>query len=64
MFHRVTNASKVALYYLVQHLRERGFVLFDIQMLTAATKPFGAVEISRQEYLQRLAAAVTRDCVF
>ena len=64
MFHRADNASKVALYHLVERLRERGFTMFDIQMVTAATKPFGAIAISRSEYLKRLAVAVTRDCVF
>ncbi len=64
MFHRATNASKVALFYLVQHLRAHGFQLFDIQMVTAATRPLGAIEISRPEYLRRLAAARAHDCVF
>lgn len=59
MFHRADNASKVVLVKLVEHLRERGFVLFDIQMVTSATEPFGAQEISRAEYLSRLAAAVS-----
>jgi leucyl/phenylalanyl-tRNA--protein transferase len=64
MFHRVSNASKVALYYLVQHLRERGFVLFDIQMLTPVTRQLGAVAIPREDYLRRLAKAVERRCLF
>ena len=64
MFHRVNNGSKVALYHLVQHLRERGFVLFDLQMVTPATQPLGAVEISREEYLKRLAVAVAKNCSF
>ncbi|MGA9776914.1 MAG: leucyl/phenylalanyl-tRNA--protein transferase [Verrucomicrobiia bacterium] len=64
MFHRADNASKVALYHLVQHLRQRGFRLFDIQMITRATRLFGAVEISRREYLRRLAVAVTCECSF
>jgi leucyl/phenylalanyl-tRNA--protein transferase len=64
MFHRVNDASKVALYHLVGHLRERGFALFDIQMVTPATKPLGAIEIPRHEYLQRLSAAVAMKCSF
>lgn len=64
MFHRADNASKVALYHLVQHLRSRGFVLFDIQMVTAATHQLGAIEISRADYLQRLRLAVALDCQF
>ncbi len=64
MFHRATNASKVALYYLLAHLRTRGFALFDIQMRTPATRQLGAVEVSREEYLKRLAVAVEMDCAF
>ncbi len=64
MFHLADNASKVALCHLVNHLRERDFALFDIQMVTAATRPFGAREISRRDYLSRLAPAVARNCVF
>lgn len=64
MFHRVSNASKVALWHLVKHLRERGFALFDIQMVTPATRPFGAVEVPRREYLKRLEAALKQDCSF
>jgi len=61
MFHRVTNASKVALHHLVQHLQKRRFALFDIQVVTPATAPLGAKTISRHEYLQRLAVAVAQD---
>ena len=64
MFHRAPNASKVALHHLVEHLRSRGFVLFDIQMITPATKQFGAVEIPREEYLKRLKSAVEMDYSF
>ena len=64
MFHRTNNASKVALNFLVGHLRQRGFWLFDIQMVTAATRALGAKAISRSEYLKRLAVAVTKDCSF
>jgi leucyl/phenylalanyl-tRNA---protein transferase len=64
MFHRINDASKVALHHLVRHLRERGFALFDIQMVTPATKPLGAIEIPRREYLQRLSVAVKTKCSF
>jgi leucyl/phenylalanyl-tRNA--protein transferase len=64
MFHRATNASKVALLRLVEHLRARGFVLFDIQMLTPITRQLGAMEIPREEYLNRLQTAVQMDCGF
>ena len=64
MFHRVNDASKVALHHLVRHLRGRGFALFDIQMVTPATQPLGAIEIPRREYLQRPSAAVKMKCSF
>ena len=62
MFHRVSNASKVALCALIAHLRERGFTLFDIQMLTPITAQMGAVELPREDYLKRLAVAVGGPC--
>jgi leucyl/phenylalanyl-tRNA---protein transferase len=59
MFYRASNASKVALVHLVESLRECGFAFVDIQMVTPTTAAFGASEISRQEYLARLQAAVS-----
>jgi leucyl/phenylalanyl-tRNA--protein transferase len=58
MFTRQRDASKVALAALVERLRERGFRLFDIQMLTEHTARLGAVEIPRAEYLERLREAL------
>jgi leucyl/phenylalanyl-tRNA--protein transferase len=58
MFHRVTNASKVALVALVERLRARGFVLLDTQWTTSHLEQFGAVEIPRKEYLRRLKEAL------
>lgn len=64
MFHRASNASKVALFHLVEHLRNRGFALFDVQMLTPVTAQMGAREITRAEYLCRLQEAVNVGCAF
>jgi leucyl/phenylalanyl-tRNA---protein transferase len=58
MFYRVTDGSKVALAALVSRLRERKFVLLDVQMKTPHTERMGAVNISRTEYLRRLRQAV------
>ena len=58
MFHRVTNASKAALVALVDRLRARGFVLLDTQWVTPHLQQFGAVEISRTDYIHRLEAAL------
>jgi leucyl/phenylalanyl-tRNA--protein transferase len=58
MFHRVTDASKVALVALVERLRARGFTLLDTQWVTEHLQQFGAIEITRPEYLRRLDAAL------
>ena len=63
MFHRVPDASKVALASLVEHLKTRGFTLFDVQMKTDHTERMGAVEIPRKEYLERLKEAVRAEGV-
>lgn len=64
MFHRVSNASKVALAHLVGHLGEKGFLLFDIQMVTHITEQLGAVTVPRHAYLKRLAKALAHRCSF
>jgi len=58
MFHRVTDASKVALAALVARLRDGGFTLLDIQWTTAHLEQFGAIEIPRSDYLRRLGDAL------
>lgn len=63
-FFRVRDASKVALAHLINHLRERGYSLIDIQQLTPHTARLGAVAIRRSEYLTRLAEAVVRPVTF
>jgi leucyl/phenylalanyl-tRNA--protein transferase len=60
MFHRRTDASKVALVHLVEKLRRDGITLFDVQWQTPHLERLGAVEIPRMEYLARLAATVKR----
>jgi len=57
MFSAVRDASKVALVTTSQKLRASGFTLFDVQLMTPHLKSMGAVEIPRDEYLRRLAAA-------
>jgi leucyl/phenylalanyl-tRNA--protein transferase len=57
MFHKVSNASKAALHFLVRHLKARGYTLFDVQMPTRITLQMGAVLIPREEFLQRLTRA-------
>ena len=64
MFHRVTDASKVALWHLVRLLREGGFTLLDIQWSTEHLEQFGALEIPRKEYLERLRRALGLTPIF
>jgi leucyl/phenylalanyl-tRNA--protein transferase len=59
MFTWVTDSSKIALVHLVSHLRKKGFVLLDTQFTTEHLRRFGAIEIPREEYKQRLAHALT-----
>ena len=58
MFTRITNASKVALVALVEHLRPLDFAFIDCQIATAHLTRFGAREISRSRYLDELAGAL------
>jgi leucyl/phenylalanyl-tRNA--protein transferase len=64
MFHRVTDASKIALVALVDHLRAHGYRLLDTQWVTEHLAQFGAIEIPRRRYLQLLNAALKLDCRF
>ena len=58
MFHAVSNASGASLVRLVEHLRERGFALLDIQQVLPNTARFGAIRVPKEEYRRLLAAAL------
>jgi leucyl/phenylalanyl-tRNA--protein transferase len=64
MFHRETDASKVALVALVERLRARGYTLLDTQWVTPHLEQFGAVEIPRADYLRLLEQSLRLDCTF
>lgn len=64
MFHRATDASKICLVYLVDHLRKRGFQLLDVQFQTPHLAKFGVIEIPRETYKQRLEIALTQNVSF
>lgn len=55
-----SNASKICLVHLVDHLRRRGFTLLDTQFVNEHLQQFGCLEIPRAEYLRRLADAIAR----
>ena len=64
MFSRRTNASKIALTYLVHRLRAGGFTLFDTQFVTPHLTSLGAVEIPRAMYHARLEHALGKEADF
>jgi leucyl/phenylalanyl-tRNA--protein transferase len=64
MFHRATDASKVALAALVDRLRARDYLLLDTQWVTPHLLQFGAIEIPRVRYLRLLTRALDRGCTF
>jgi leucyl/phenylalanyl-tRNA--protein transferase len=61
MFHRVRDASKIALVHLVARLRLGAFELLDTQFLTDHLKTFGAAEVSQERYGRLLARAIRRE---
>ena len=54
MFHHQPNASKLALLFLIDHMRERGATWLDVQVMTPHMKALGAKDISRRKFLGRL----------
>jgi len=58
MFSRKTDASKIALVHLVGRLNAGGFSLLDTQFITPHLRTLGAVEISRDQYHERLNTAL------
>jgi leucyl/phenylalanyl-tRNA---protein transferase len=61
MFSLRSNASKLALLFLIEHLEERGLDWIDIQMLTPHLEALGAKLVSRAEFLKKLAATQKRN---
>ena len=64
MFSRATDASKVALAYLVALMKKGGYTLLDTQFVTDHLSQFGAIEIPRRDYLRLLAQALDRPAAF
>ncbi|THD44839.1 MAG: leucyl/phenylalanyl-tRNA--protein transferase [Bradyrhizobium sp.] len=64
MFHVARDASKVALIHLAARLRRGGFRLLDAQFVTPHLAGLGAIEITREDYRRRLAAAVDQTADF
>ncbi|MDJ0593421.1 MAG: leucyl/phenylalanyl-tRNA--protein transferase [Pleurocapsa sp. MO_226.B13] len=64
MFFRITEGSKVAMVKLVEHLRDRQYILFDAQLQNPHLERFGSFVISSGQYKKLLSKAMMRDCVF
>jgi leucyl/phenylalanyl-tRNA---protein transferase len=64
MFHKVSNASKVAFHFLIETLKKNGFELLDTQFINDNVKRFGATEISKAEYQIKLASALNKKAHF
>ena len=64
MFSKVPNSSKVAFHYLIQILKTQKFELLDTQFINDNVLRYGAIEISRDTYLRRLANALKKNCNF
>jgi leucyl/phenylalanyl-tRNA--protein transferase len=64
MFHRQRDASKAAVVFLVERLRQRGFRLFDVQQSTPHLRRMGARLIRRREFLERLAQCLELPVTF
>ncbi len=58
MFSRRTDASKICLVHLVEHLRQKHFTLLDTQFTTEHLKTFGAIDVPKADYALLLAAAM------
>lgn len=64
MFHRITDAGKVALVALIDRMHQRNYQLLDIQFITPHLARFGATEIARGAFLANLEHALTANCTF
>lgn len=63
-FFRVPNAGQVAFVHTFERLRERGFLLHDVQFKTPFLEQFGAIEIPRDDFRQQLTRAVVQPAEF
>lgn len=64
MFHNVTDASKVALYALTEHMKKQGMTLLEVQFMTPHLKSMGAIEISDEAYTKDLQEATASSSRF
>lgn len=64
MFYAIPEGSKVAMVKLVEHLRSRGFLMFDAQLMNPHLERFGAYTLSGRDYQKLLIQARRQSCLF
>ncbi len=64
MFYRIPDGSKVAMVKLVEHLRQRKYLLFDAQLQNPHLERFGSYIINPRHYKVLLQEAIQQKCVF
>jgi leucyl/phenylalanyl-tRNA--protein transferase len=64
MFSLVSNSSKVAFHYLIEILRKNEFELLDTQFMNENVLRYGAIEISKESFLEKLSRSITKECKF
>ncbi len=64
MFYTVPEGSKVAMVKLVAHLRSRGYLMFDAQLMNPHLARFGAYTLGGRAYQKRLIQALRQPCMF
>ena len=64
MFYRITEGSKVAMVKLVEHLRNRKYIMFDAQLQNQHLERFGSYTINSAQYRRVLYEAMMRNCFF
>jgi len=64
MFSFVSNSSKVAFHYLIQILRQNDFELLDSQFINDNVRRFGAIEITKKQFLEKLEIAIVKERSF
>ena len=64
MFYRITEGSKVAMVKLVEHLRNKRYIVFDAQLQNPHLERFGSHVINANEYEELLQKAIRQNCLF
>ncbi|MCL4137273.1 UNVERIFIED_CONTAM: hypothetical protein GTU68_007389, partial [Idotea baltica] len=64
MFHHIDSASKAALIYLIEYLKNKDVTFIDCQMMTPLFENFGAIDIPRKEFIHLLNQSLKQEKLF